>query len=229
VTGPLRGTWIVLSKDLRLEGKTLDSLSSMLLFALIVLVIFNFAFDLTTVREVGAAKLVPGVLWTTFAFSGIIAFARSFQNERLRDSLTALVLAPVDRGVLFAGKAISNFLLLSVLEALLLPLCAVFFDWSLPPIAAPLALVVLLHTIGIAELGTLFAAVAIRVGRGEALLATLLFPVCAPILISAVTCTRAVLDGSGLTTVRHWMLVCAGFDALYFLIALITFEFVLED
>jgi len=178
---------------------------------------------------VGAAKLVPGVLWTTFAFSGIIAFARSFQSERLRDSLTALVLAPVDRGVLFAGKAIANFILLAALEALLLPLCAVFFDWSLPPVAGALAFVVLLHTVGIAELGTLFAAVAIRVGRGEALLATLLFPVCAPILISAVTCTRAVLDGSGLTSVRHWMLVCAGFDVLYFLIALLTFEYVLED
>lgn len=229
MTGFARATWIVLAKDLRLEGRTLDSLSAMLLFALIVLVVFNFAFDLTTVREVGAARLVPGVLWTTLAFSGIIAFARSFQNERLRDSLTALVLAPVDRGVLYAGKAIANFVLLSALELVLLPLCALFFDWDLLAVAAPLALVVVLHTVGIAELGTLFAAVAVRVGRGEALLATLLLPVCAPILISAVTCTRAVLDGTGLAPVRHWMLVCAGFDVLYFLLALLTFEFVLTD
>ena len=227
--GALRAAWIVAAKDLRLEWRTFDALSAMLLFSLIVLVVFNFAFDLTTVREVGAAHLVPGVIWTTFAFAGIIGFARSFQIEKLRDSLTALVLAPVDRGALFAGKAFANLVMLVALQAVLLPLSAVFFDYDLVAVLLPLALVVLLHTVGIAELGTLFAAVAVRVGRGEALLATLLFPVSSPLLISAVKCTTAVLDGKGLGTVRHWMLVSAGFDVLYFLLAVLTFEFVLED
>lgn len=227
--GALRAAWIVAEKDLRLEWRTLDALSAMLLFSLIVLVVFNFAFDLTTVREVGAARLVPGVLWTTFAFAGIIGFARSFQIEKLRDSLTALVLAPVDRGALFAGKAFANLVMLIALQAALLPLSAVFFDYDLIAVLAPLALVVALHTVGIALLGTLFAAVAVRVGRGEALLATLLFPVASPLLISAVKCTTAVLDGSGLESVRHWLLVSAGFDVLYFLLALLTFEYVLED
>jgi heme exporter protein B len=231
VSGPgtLRAAWIVAAKDLRLEWRTFDALSAMLLFSLIVLVVFNFAFDLTTVRQVGAARLVPGVLWTTFAFSGIIGFARSFQVEKLRDSLTALVLAPVDRGALFAGKALANLVTLAALQALLLPLSAVFFDYDLLAVAAPLGFVVLLHTVGIALLGTLFAAVAVRVGRGEALLATLLFPVASPLLISAVKCTTAVLDGNGLDSVRHWLLVSAGFDVLYFLLAVLTFEFVLED
>lgn len=227
--GALRACWIVASKDLRLEGRTLDAMSAMAVFSLIVLTLFSFAFDLTTVRSVGVPKLVPGVLWTTFAFAGIIAFARSFQTEKIRDSLTALVLSPIDRGALFAGKALANLVLVVVLQAALVPLSALFFDFDLTRVAAPLLLVVLLHTLGIAELGTLFAAVAVRVGRGEALLATLLFPVASPLMISAVKCTGAVLEGKPLGEVRHWLMVASGFDVLYFLVALVTFEYVLED
>jgi len=227
--GSLRACWIVAAKDLRLEGRTLDAISAMAVFSLIVLTVFNFAFDLTTVRAVGAPKLVPGVLWTTFTFAGIIAFARSFQAERIRDSLAALVLSPVDRGALFAGKALANLVLVLALQAALLPLSAVFFDYDLPAVAPPLVFVVFLHTVGIAELGTFFAAVAVRVGRGEALLATLLFPVSSPLIISAVKCTTAVLEQKPLAAVQHWLLVAAGFDVLYFLVALVTFEYVLED
>lgn len=227
--GALRSCWIVASKDLRLEGRTLDAISAMAVFSLIVLTVFNFAFDLTTLRSVGAPKLVPGILWTTFAFAGIIAFARSFQTEKFRDSLTALVLSPVDRGALYAGKAVANLVLVLVLQAALLPLSAIFFDYDLLAVAAPLLFVVLLHTLGIAELGTFFAAIAVRVGRGEALLATLLFPVASPLMISAVKCTTAVLEGKPLGAVKHWLLVAAGFDVLYFLVALLTFEYVLED
>ncbi len=198
----------------------------MVLFSLIVLTVFSFAFDLTTVPS---ARLVPGVLWTTFAFSGVIAFARSFQTERIRDSLTALILSPVDRGALFSGKALANLVLVLVLQAVLLPLSAVFFGYDLPAVAPSLVFVVLLHTVGIAELGTLFAAIAARVGRGEALLATLLFPFSSPLLISAVKCTSAVLEGKPLAAVKPWLLVAGGFDVLYFLVALVTFEYVLED
>jgi heme exporter protein B len=230
-TGPglLRGAFIVAGKDLKIEWRTLETLSAMVLFSLIVLVVFNFAFDLTTVRQVGAARLVPGVLWVTFSFSGIVGFARSFEIERHRDSLAALVLAPVERSAIFAGKAMANLATVAALEALVLPLSAVFFDYDLVALFFPLVLVVLLHTVGLCEIGTLFAAVAARVGRGEALLATLLFPVATPLFIAAVKCTAAVLDGKPLSSVSNWMLVTAGFDVLYFLIAILTFEYILED
>lgn len=227
--GFVRGCTAVAAKDLRIEWRTLETLSAMALFSLIVLVVFNFAFDLSTVQQVGASKLVPGVLWTTFAFSGIVGFSRSFQLERQRDALAALVLAPVDRGVLFVGKTIANLVALVILEAIVLPLSAVFFNYPLFDLAGPLLAVVALHTVGLAELGTLFAAVASKVGRGEALLATLLFPVAAPLFISAVKCTEAVLAGEGLGGVSNWMLITAGFDVLYLFVALLTFDFVLED
>ena len=227
--GFARAAWIVARKDLRIEGRTLESLSAMTLFALVVLVVFNFAFDLSTVRAMGAARLVPGVLWVTVAFSAIVGFTRSFQIERRRDSLAGLILAPVDRGAIFAGKAAASFALLTILELILLPLSAVLFDFDLIAAGGPLALVVLVHSIGLVELGTLFGAVASKTGRGEALLATLLLPAATPIFLSAVRCTATVLSGAPISTERSWMLVTVGFDLLYGFVGLLTFEFVLED
>ena len=227
--GFFKVAWIVAAKDLRIEGRTFESFSSMALFALIVLVVFNFAFDLSTVRQVGAARLVPGVLLITFTFSAIVGFARSFQVERQRDALTALLLAPVDPGALFAGKTLTSLCGLILLQSILLPLSVVFFDYDLVAVAVPLLAVVALHTLGLSELGTLFGAITARVGRGEALLATLLFPAAVPLLLSAVQCTAAVLDGKPLSSVSQWMLVTLGFDVLYLLVALLTFEYILED
>lgn len=220
---------VVAAKDLRLEWRTFETLSSSLIFSLIVLVIFSFAFGFGTVRQLGADKLVPGVIWTVLAFASVVGMARSMQIEQRRETLAAAFLAPVDRGALFAGKFLANLTKLLVLQAIVVPLSAVFFDFDLIAIAAPFALVLVLHGLGLTELGTLFAAVAARVGRGEALLATLLFPASAPLFISAVKCSAALLEGKSLSTVSHWMSIAAGFDVLYFLVALATFEFVLEE
>ncbi len=227
--GFLRAALTVAGKDLRIEGRTLESLSGMVLFSLIVLVVFNFAFDLSTLREVGAGRIVPGILWTTFAFSAVVAFARAFQIERHRDSVAALLLTPVDRGALYTGKALANLASVLALQVVILPLSAVFFDFDLPASAAALAAVVPLHTVGLVVLGTLFGAVSAKLGRGEALVAMLLFPAASPLLISAVKTTAAALEGKSLSTVGNWLLVTAGFDVLYFLAALLLFEFVLED
>jgi len=227
--GFARAAWIVAAKDLRLEWRTWETLSSTLVFSLTVVVVFQFAFGLGTVRELGAARLVPGVIWTVVAFAAVVGMLRSLQLERARDTLGALFLCPVDRGAVYVGKAFANLVKLSLLQALLLPLTAVLFGHVLLPILVPLGLVCLVHGIGLTELGTLFAAVTTRLGRGEALLAVLLFPAASPLLISAVKCTAAALAGEPLATVSRWMLVSAGLDALYLLVGLATFEFVLEE
>jgi heme exporter protein B len=231
VRGPgyFRGVWTVAAKDLRIEWRTLENLSAMALFSLIVIVVFNFAFELSTVRELGADRLVPGVLWTTLTFSGIVGFTRSFHLETRRESLTALLLSPVDRGALLLGKVLSNLFQLLVLELLIVPLSAVLFDFDLAGAAGPLALVLLVHTAGISVIGTLLGAVATRVGRGEALLATLLFPVATPLFISAVKCTAAVLGSGGLPAVSRWMWISVGFDMLYLFTGLLVFQFVVEE
>jgi heme exporter protein B len=228
--GFFRASWEVAAKDLRLEWRTFETLSSSLVFSLTVLVIFNFAFGFATVRELGAARLVPGVVWTVLAFAAIVSIARSMLLEKARDTLAALFLAPIDRGALYTGKLLANLIKNVVLQVAVLVLSAVFFDFDLVAVAGPMLLVMLVHGLGLTELGTLFAAVTTRVGRGEALLATLLLPASAPLFISAVKTTAAVLDGQGLAgEAARWLGIAAIFDVLYFLVALAVFEFVLEE
>jgi len=227
--GFFRAARLVALKDLRLEWRTLETLSASVIFSLIVLVIFNFAFGLSTLKQLGAARLVPGVIWIVIAFASVVGMARSFQLELRRDTLSALFLAPIDRGALFAGKFAANLVKIGVLEAVVLPLTAIFFDYDLLAVAGPMAFVVFLHTLGLAVLGTLFSAVSARLGRGEALLSTLLFPAASPLFISAVKATATVLEGRSLAAVVHWLYLSAGFGALYMMLALLTFEFVLED
>jgi heme exporter protein B len=225
----LRASGIVAAKDLRLEWRTLETLSSTVIFSLTVLVVFAFAFGAGAAQKFGVDRLVPGVMWTVLAFAAVVAMARSIQLERARDTLSALFLAPVDRGALYTGKMLANLVKLTLLQWLIIPLSAVFFDFDLFTAATPLVLVLFLHGLGLTELGTLFAAVSTRLGRGEALLATLLFPAASPLLISAVKCTAACLGGRPLSSVSNWLLVAVGFDVLYFFVALLTFEFVLEE
>ena len=227
--GFFRSSWLVAAKDLRMEWRTFERLAAMALFSLVVLVIFNFAFDLATVRRLGVPKLVPGVLWITLVFSGIIGFTRSFQLEHRRDSMIGLMLAPPDRAAIFLGKTLANLTTLWILQALIVPLSAVFFDYDLVSVALPMAAVMGLHTLGLAELGTLFAAVATRLGRGEALLATLLLPAATPLFLSAVRCTGAVLEHEPLGSVWRWLAITSGLNVLYLLVAVLTFEYVLED
>ena len=225
--GFFRASWVIASKDLALEWRTWETLSSSLVFALIVLVIFNFAFGSS--REFGVGMLVPGVIWTALAFSTVVGLARSMQLERQRETLTAIFLTPIDRSALFFGKLLGNLVKTTVLQVAILVLSAVFFDFNLLDVLLPMLLVIFLHGLGLTELGTLFAAVATRVGRGEALLATLLFPAATPLFISAVKCTSAVLEGDPLSTVKNWLGISAGFVLLYLFVALSTFEFVLEE
>jgi len=227
--GFFRACGIVAAKDLRLEWRTLETLSSTVIFSLTVLVVFNFAFGAGAIRQLGVERLVPGVIWTVLAFASVVAMARSIQIERARDTISALFLAPVDRGALFAGKMLANLVKITLLQWILLPLTAVFFDYDLIAVAGPLVFVLFLHGLGLTELGTLFAAISTRLGRGEALLATLLFPAASPLLISAVKCTAACLADGSLSGVSQWLLIATGFDVLYFFVALLTFEFVMEE
>jgi heme exporter protein B len=165
----------------------------------------------------------------TLAFSAIVGFTRSFRVERAREALIAVALAPVDRGAVFVGKWIANLALLVLLELVLLPLTALFFDVNIVAVAAPLALVVLLHTVGLAALGTLFSGVVSRLGRGEALLATLLLPAATPLFLSAVHCTASVLEATPLAGDSQWLLLTLGLDVLYVLVAILIFDAILEE
>lgn len=227
--GYFRASAVIAAKDLRLEWRTWEGLSSSLVFSLVVLVIFHFAFGVGAIRELGAERLVPGVIWIVLAFAAVVGMSRSMQLERRGDTAAAVALAPVDRGALFTGKFVANLIKFTLLQWIVLPVAAIFFAFDLLQAGGPLVLVLFLHGFGLCALGTLFSAVVSRVGRGEALLATLLFPACTPLFLSAVSCTAALLEGRSLGSAAAWLKIAGAFDLLYFLVALATFEFVLEE
>ena len=216
-------------KDLVVEWRTLDRTVGSVVFALIVLVVFQFALEIGDAARDAQQRLLPGVLWTMIGFVSVVAFARSMLMERQRDTWLALAVSPAGGSSIYLGKLLAGLLQLAVLLIVVLPLAAVFYNYPLSEHLQPLMGVIALHALGFAILGTLFSGVVARLGRGEALLATLLFPAITPLLLSAVTCTTAVLAGAPTESYQHWLLLAGGFDMLYLFIALATFEFILQD
>src|SRR5712664_4252113 len=105
--GVLRAAWLVTRKDLAIEFRTRTAFFSALVFALLGLTIFYFAWDATAVA---AIDLAPGVLWVIFTFSGLLGLQRSFGVEQSDRGIDALLMAPIDREAIYVGKAITNFL-----------------------------------------------------------------------------------------------------------------------
>jgi heme exporter protein B len=229
VVGFWRAAWLVARKDLLLEWRTLDTVSSSAVFAVVVLLVFQFAVGGGPARQLSADALVPGVLWLAIAFASVVGIARSMDTERRGDTLAALFRAPIDRSAIYAGKLLANGVKIAVLEALLVPLTVVFFNASPGPAWPQLIFVLGLCSFGLCALGTLFGAIVSRVGRGEALLATLLLPSATPLLLAGVTLSGGLFRGESLGTMTRWLGLAAGFNLLYFFVGLATFEYVMEE
>jgi heme exporter protein B len=216
----LRQVWTVFWKDVRLEWRTRELLGSTAVFALLALVVFNFALDL---RAENVALVAPGALWVAFVFAGVLALGRSMAFERDRGTLDGLLLAPIDRGALYAAKVAANACFMLAVEAILLPVFTAFFD--LPVVRFEVVPVLLLGTLGFAAVGTLFAAMAANTRAREALLPVLLFPVAVPVIIGSVKATAAVIDGS---EAGPWLGLLGAFDALFLVVGFWLFTHVVE-
>ena len=221
----LRKTGAIAWKDLRAEWRTREMFSAMFVFALLIVIIFNFALEL---RVENARALVPGILWVAFTFSGMLGLNRSFILEKDRGSLEGLLLCPVDRSAIYLGKMLSNVALMAVVEAFLLPITFVLFN--LPFHTVPLLLVVVaLGTLGFAGVGTLFSAMAVNTRAREEMLPLLLFPVAVPLMIAAVKLTAGVMDGLAMAELTRWWRLLIGFDVIFLTLSLMTFDYVIEE
>ena len=220
----LRKVMAIVWKDVRAELRTKDILSSMLVFAGLSVLIFQFAFDL---RADNVRLVLPGVLWIAITFAGVLGLNRSFILEQDRGSLEGLLLAPVDRSAIYFGKLIGNLLFIFIVELLLLPLMTVLFNvWLLSP---PLLLVVALGTIGYAAVGTLFAALSINTRAREVMLPILLFPVMVPVFVAGVQAVGRLLDGDSLADIARWVQLLVAYDAIFLAAAMLLFDFVVEE
>ena len=218
--------WAIVRKDLSIELRTGETLSSLLLLALLAILIFAFALDPALLA---GADFVAGLLWTTLIFAATLALNRSFLLEHEAGGWTGLALAPVDRGSIYLGKATANLVLLIVAAGLLLPLTAVLVGTTRLAPTAALPVVVLLGVTGISAVGTLFAAIAIRTRAREVLLPLLIFPLLAPLVIAAAKATAGALSGKSFAELRSWLLVLGSFDVIFLTAGWTAFDFVIEE
>lgn len=210
-------------KDVVAELRTKEMFSSMLVFALLVIVIFNFSFDL---RVENIAQVAPGVLWVTFAFASTLELNRSLALEMENDCLDGLLLAPMDRSVIYFGKMLGNLIFICTIEALILPIFSVLFDLNL--IQPSLLLTVFLGTVGFAGVGTLLSAIAVNTRAREVMLPVLLFPIILPVVIAATKATGGILDGLPLGDIAHWLRFLVAFDIIFLVVSYMTFDFVVQ-
>ena len=222
----MRNIIAILYKDIIIELRTKELLSAMFTFAILLLVIFNFAFSLSTELIKFAA---PAILWVSFTFAGVLGLSRSFAIEKEGNSIMGLLLTPVDRSVLFFGKMIGNFIFVMIVELIILPLFSLFFNFSFSGVLLPLLLVMALGTIGFVSVGTLFSAVALNTKLREVLLPILLFPIVIPVIVSSVKLTGSLLEGETMLFNDSALKLLISFDLIFIAACAVTFEYVLEE
>ena len=211
----------ILWKDIRYELRSRQTWLGMGMFALLVLVIFNFTFDL---RVDNISAVAPGVLWIAFIFASLLGLGRTLAAEREQHSMDRLLLCPVDRKAIYLAKLLGNLLFIGVVEIVALPIYALLFNVPLP---AALLLIVLLGTLGIATIGTLFSVMAAATRARELLLPILVFPLIVPVVISVVRATQQLMA----PTVNEppWIGLLIAFDVIFLSISMLTFQYVVEE
>lgn len=221
----LRQTFTVMAKDLRSELRTKEAVNASLSFALVILILFSFAFDPTseTTREIAG-----GLLWLVFAFAGVLVLNRSFARELPNDCLEALISSPVPGAALFLGKALANYVLLLAIEVVCLPVFGVFYNvtWYSQP--AQLALVLVLATWGVTVVGTVFSALTVNLRLREVMLPMLVYPVLIPCLMAAMQLTTTLIAGDPIVGDQlAWLRLIVGFDIIFTSLAVLLIDTVL--
>ena len=216
-------TVATLVKDIRLEWRSKDALNSMLFFSLLVVVIFSFSFDPTAEES---REIAGGLVWVAFLFSAVVALNQTWARELRNQVLDAYRVSPAPANSLFLAKAVGNFFLVSLLEAVMAPLFIVFYNlrslgpsWELIPVA-------LLGTWALVVNGTFFAAISLRTRSREIMLPLLLFPISIPAVQSMVEATRIILAGDG--TARFWIILLLTYDVVFTTASLALFQTVLH-
>lgn len=220
----LRAISAIVRKDLAAELRSRELLGGMLIFALLLILIFNFALELDARAR---QSVTAGVLWATFAFAGTLGLNRSMALEVDRGCLDGLLLAPVDRSALFFGKAAGNLVFMLLAEAVVLPAYSALYNINL--LLPELLGVVLLGSIGYVVVGTLLSSMAVQARTRDILLPLLLFPVVLPVVIAAVKATGGLLQGVPMEEIQGWFSLLIAYDVIFLAVAFMTFDYIVEE
>ncbi|MGH9471021.1 MAG: heme exporter protein CcmB [Terriglobia bacterium] len=218
--------WTLFLKDLRVEWRRRETLASICVFGLLVVFLFDFAFQPAGEESL---RLLPGVLWVAFAFAGILAFNRSFAAERENECLDGLRLAPVDPGLIYLAKTLANLLFLGIAEAVIVFAASLWYNFSFLPALKWFVLIVFFGTLGYVAVGVIFGAVAANTRMREVMLPVLQFPVIVPIFIGGIEATSSNLKGDPPAAYLSWVKLLIAFSIIFMVLSFLLFEYVLEE
>ena len=214
----------IFRKDIAVELRGRQGLPVMLVFALLIVFLFNFALQLDPDLQAG---LAVGLLWVSIAFASTLGLNRSISLERENDALDGLLLIPVDRSAIFFGKACSNFTFTLLVSLVLIPIFSLFFQQNM--FNFQLLLVILLGIGAYTSLGTLLMALSVQTRTRDVLLPVLLYPLSLPILIAAVEASRGVLSGVPMADLQSWFYLLLAGNILFYATGLMFFDVILEE
>jgi heme exporter protein B len=220
----LKAIGAIVWKDLAAELRSRELLSAMLVFALLVILIFNFTIELQPGLR---STITPGVLWVTFAFAGTLGLNRSMAVEKDRGCLDGLLLAPVDRSAIYFGKVLSNLAFMLIVEIIVLPIYSVLYNINLFNVG--LLLVILLGSTGFAAIGTLLSSMAVQTRTRDVLLPILLFPVIIPVLLAAVKASGGFLEQLPMSEIWPWFNILIAYDVIFIAVAFMVYDYVIEE
>jgi len=212
-------------KDLKHELRTRETFLSTFIFGILVLTLFNFAFQSISGNKV---ELTSGILWVTFAFAGVLGLNRTLAIEKENSGLEALLSSAVSPSAIFLGKTLTNFFFMILSQIFIIPCFIVLFNVPIGVYFYKLFLINLIATAGFASVGTLFSGVAMHTRMRDVFLPLLLFPVIVPVLIGAVECYREILLHEW-TWNSAWFKLLIGYDVIFFSVSIMIFDYVLED
>ena len=222
----LAAAWIVARKDLAVELRTKSAFLSVLVFALLGLVIFFFAWDPTAVP---AMDLAPGVLWVTFTFAGLLGLHRSFGLEMQDRGIDALLVAPIDREAIYLGKAAANTIFVGAVLVIAVPAVAIFYNLPFGRALVVLGAVALLAAIGLVAVGTLFSAMAVNTRMAELLLPMLSLPFFVPVVLTSAQASTQLLAGRPFAEALPWLKILVAFDIVFAVACTVAFPHTLEE
>lgn len=223
--GWLRTALLIAAKDLRVEWRSREILTTMTFLGVLVFLIFAFAFDAG--NDAGLRPgVTAGVLWVAVLFSGVVGLSRIVDRERDGEPIRTLLLSPAPRSAIYAGKVAAVTALMAIVEAVLTPLAAFFFSASVAAHAAHVALLLLLGTVGFAAVGVVFSAALLRARSRDVLLSTLLFPVVVPVLMAGARATGQLLDPAtaDLGGPAFWTRFLVAVDVIFLTVGVLAFD-----
>ena len=220
----LRQIVLLTAKDLRIEARSRQTLGLVIMLGILIIVVLGLGLS---AQGKTPAFSATAILWVAYLFGGVLCFEKTMAVERHDGALAGLLVAPVDRGVIFAGKLLSNLALMFVLACVVTPVAIVLFNFDLSAAPGGFIIITVLSMIGFAAVGTLFSAATSSSRLQGGLLAILVFPICLPLVV---TSTKMLVDlfADGQPLDVRGLGILFAFDGVYLVVSWLAFERILE-